>query len=100
MDIVSVWLWGGEAMMRSVASLARRNQPFVVGSDERLKEAIEKKLFTDLKDVVKITTSTKTPDGEQLKKINEVVDRLCREQGYCTVCANDLLRYVGTLLNR
>jgi serine protein kinase len=89
-----------EGVMRSVASLARRGQPFVVGSDERLKEAIEKKLFTDLKDVVKITTSTKTPDSDQLKKINEVVDRLCREQGYCTVCANDLLRYVGTLLNR
>lgn len=89
-----------EGVMRSVASLARRNQPFVVGSDERLKEAIEKKLFTDLKDVVKITTSTKTPDGEQLKKINEVVERLVREQGYCPVCANELLRYVGTLLNR
>jgi serine protein kinase len=44
--------------VRLVASLARRGQPFVVGSDERLKEAIEKKLFTDLKDVVKITTST------------------------------------------
>src|SRR3989440_8112245 len=89
-----------EGVMRSVASLARRNQPFIVGSDERLKEAIEKKLFTDLKDVVKITTSTKTPDADQLKKINEVVDRLCKEQGYCTTCANDLLRYVGTLLNR
>jgi serine protein kinase len=89
-----------EGVMRSVASLARRNQPFIVGSDERLKEAIEKKLFTDLKDVVKITTSTKTPDADQLKKINEVVDRLCKEQGYCPTCANDLLRYVGTLLNR
>src|SRR2546421_3150071 len=70
-----------EGVMRSVASLARRGQPFVVGSDERLKEAIEKKLFTDLKDVVKITTSTKTPDADQLKKINEVVDRLVPEQG-------------------
>ncbi len=89
-----------EGVMRSVASLARRGQPFIVGSDERLKEAIEKKLFSDLKDVVKITTSTKTPDADQLKKINEVVDRLIREQGYCSVCANELLRYVGTLLNR
>src|SRR2546421_7931590 len=35
-----------------------------------------------------------------LFRSNEVVDRLCREQGYCTVCANELLRYVGTLLNR
>ena len=65
-----------------------------------LREAIEKKLFADLKDVVKITTSTKTPDSEQLRRINDVVNRLVSEQGYCTVCANELLKYVGTLLNR
>lgn len=89
-----------EGIMRSVASLMRRGQAFTVASDERLKEAIEKKLFTDLKDIVKITTSTKTPDELQLKKINEVVDRMCREQGYTPESANELLRYVGTLLNR
>jgi serine protein kinase len=89
-----------EGMMRSVASLMRRGQNFSVNSDERLKEAIEKKLFVDLKDIVKITTSTKTPDESQLKKINEVVDRMCKEQGYSPESANELLRYVGTLLNR
>src|SRR6201998_4838976 len=89
-----------EGILRSVASLMRRGQSFGVASDERLKEAIEKKLFTDLKDVVKITTSTKTPDAEQLKKVNEVVDRMCKEQGYTPESANELLRYVGTLLNR
>lgn len=89
-----------EGIMRSVASLMRRGQTFTVASDERLKEAIEKKLFSDLKDVVKITTSSKTPDDTQLKKINEVVDRMCREQGYTPESANELLRYVGTLLNR
>jgi len=89
-----------EGIMRSVASMLRRNQTFTVASDERLKEAIEKKLFADLKDIVKITTNTKTPDSEQLKKINEVVDRMCKEQGYTPESANELLRYVGTLLNR
>lgn len=89
-----------EGVMRSVASLMRRGTNFTVTSDERLREAIEKKLFTDLKDVVKITTSTKTPDSDQLKKVNEVVDRMCREQGYTVESANELLRYVGTLLNR
>jgi serine protein kinase len=88
-----------EGIMRSVASISRRGGSFGVGSDERLKEALEKKLFADLKDVVKITTSTKTPDGEQMKKINEVVDRLCADHGYCPICANELLKYVGTLLN-
>src|SRR6266478_6131110 len=60
---------------------------------------IEKKIFSDLKDVVKITTSTKTPDADQLRRINEVIDRLVSQNGYCTVCANELLTYVGTLLS-
>ncbi len=50
--------------------------------------------------MVKITTSTRTPDKEQLRKINEVVDRLMTEHGYCHVCANEILRYTGSLLNR
>jgi serine protein kinase len=89
-----------EEILIRLSAMARKGQTFDYMSHERLKEAIEKKLFTDLKDVVKITTSTKTPDSQQLKKINEVVDRLVAEHGYCAVCANDLLRYVGTLLNR
>jgi serine protein kinase len=89
-----------EEILIRMAAMARKGQKFEYTSHERLREAIEKKLFADLKDVVKITTSTKTPDAEQLRKINEVVDRLVAEQGYCHVCANELLKYVGTLLNR
>ena len=83
-----------------ISSYARKGKPFEYSSHERLKEAIEKKIFADLKDVVKITTSAKTPDPDQLRKINEVVDRLVRDHGYCPVCANELLTYVGTLLSR
>jgi serine protein kinase len=89
-----------EGIMRSVASLARRGMRFEIGSDERLREAIERKLFADLKDVVKITTSARTPDPDQLRKINEVVERMVTQGGYCPICANEALRYVGTLLNR
>jgi len=83
-----------------ISSYARKGKPFEYTSHERLKEAIEKKIFADLKDVVKITTSVKTPDPDQLRRINEVVDRLVRDHGYCPVCANELLTYVGTLLSR
>lgn len=89
-----------EEILIRISSLARRGQQFDFRSHERLREAIEKKLFADLRNVVKITTSTKTPDAEQLRRINDVVDRLMAEQGYCHVCANELLKYVGTLLNR
>lgn len=83
-----------------ISSYARKGRAFEYTSHERLKEAIEKKIFADLKDVVKITTSAKTPDPDQLRRINEVVDRLVRDGGYCPVCANELLTYVGTLLSR
>ncbi len=89
-----------EGIMRSVASLARRGVRFEIGSDERLREAIERKLFADLKDVVKITTSARTPDPEQLRKINDVVDRMVAQGGYTPESANEILRYVGALLNR
>jgi serine protein kinase len=89
-----------EEILIRISSLARRGVPFDYRSHERLKEAIEKKLFADLKDVVKITTSSKTPDQEQLRRINDVVDRLVSQHGYCTGCANELLKYVGTLLSR
>ncbi|MBI2303336.1 MAG: PrkA family serine protein kinase [Chloroflexi bacterium] len=89
-----------EEILIRLSSLARRGQQFDYTSHERLKEAIERKLFADLKDVVKITTSSKTPDPEQLRRINEVTNRLCAEHGYCPVCANELLKYVGALLSR
>lgn len=89
-----------EEILIRISTYARRGKKFDYNSHERLREAIEKKLFHDLKDVVKITTSTKTPDATQLKKINEVMERLIDEHGYCPVCANELLRYTGSLLNR
>jgi serine protein kinase len=89
-----------EEILIRISSLARKGLTFEYTSHERLKEAIEKKLFADLRDVVKITTSTRTPDKEQLRKINDVVDRLMAEHGYCQVCANEMLRYTGSLLNR
>ena len=89
-----------EEILIRISSLARRGQTFEYTSHERLKEAIEKKIFADLRDVVKITTSARTPDKEQLRKINDVVNRLMAEHGYCHVCANEILRYTGSLLNR
>ncbi|MBU9720850.1 MULTISPECIES: PrkA family serine protein kinase [Bacillaceae] len=89
-----------EEILIRISAYARKGKKFDYNSHERLREAIQKKLFADLKDVVKITTSTKTPDENQLKKVNEVIARLVDEYGYNSTSANDLLRYVGSLLNR
>lgn len=89
-----------EEILIRISAYARKGKKFDYQSHERLREAIQKKLFADLKDVVKITTSTKTPDEQQLKKINEVVATLVDEHGYNSSSANELLKYVGSLLNR
>ncbi|MDB4867393.1 MAG: PrkA family serine protein kinase [Cohnella sp.] len=89
-----------EEILIRISAFSRKSRKFDYSTHERLREAIEKKLFTDLKDIVKITTSTKTPDENQLKRINQVTKRLIEEHGYCPVCSNELMRYVGSLLNR
>lgn len=89
-----------EEILIRISAYARKNQRFDYRSHDRLREAIQKKLFADLKDVVKITTTSATPDETQLKKMNEVVARLIDEHGYNSISANELLRYVGSLLNR
>ncbi|WP_079709052.1 PrkA family serine protein kinase [Paraliobacillus ryukyuensis] len=89
-----------EEILIRISAYARKGKKFDYQSHERLREAIQKKLFADLKDVVKITTSSKTPDEQQLKKMNEVVATLIDEYGYNSTSANELLRYVGSLLNR
>ncbi len=89
-----------EEILIRISAYARKGKRFDYQSHERLREAIQKKLFADLKDVVKITTSSKTPDETQLKRVNEVIRRLVDEHGYNHVSANELLRYVGSLLNR
>jgi len=83
-----------------ISTYARKGKRFDYTSHERLKEAIEKKIFADLKDIVKITTSTKSPDADQLRRINDVIDRLVKNHGYTPESANDLLNYVGSLLSR
>lgn len=89
-----------EEILIRISAYARKGKRFDYKSHDRLREAIQKKLFADLKDVVKITTSSKTPDESHLKKVNEVVARLIDEHGYNSISANELLRYVGSLLNR
>lgn len=89
-----------EEILIRLSAFARNGKRFDYNSHDALREAIQKKLFADLKDVVKITTSLKTPDEAQLKKMNEVVVTLIDEHGYNSTSANELLRYVGSLLNR
>lgn len=65
-----------------------------------LKEALEKQLFDERQDVIRLTVSARNPDEEELKRINVVVGTLCDKYGYTADSANQLLRYVNSLMAR
>jgi serine protein kinase len=87
-------------IFRKVAMAHRRGEKFDYTTHEKLKEAIEKQLFEERRDTIKLTISSRSPDTEQLRKLNEVIDNLVAREGYCSECANELLKYVSSLLAR
>ncbi|MHB9092453.1 MAG: PrkA family serine protein kinase, partial [Chloroflexota bacterium] len=88
-----------EELLIRLSAASRRGQRFDYRSHERLREAIEKKLFGDLKDVIRVTTSSKVPDAEQQRRIDDVMERLIKNHGYCHHCAGEIVKYVGSLLS-
>ena len=61
-------------------------------SYEPLKEAIEKKLATSVKELSRIVTKAKVRDEEQDRKYNAMVEEMKRN-GYCNHCCNVVLKY-------
>jgi len=66
----------------------------------RLREALERQLFDERKDVIRMTVSSRNPDEKELRKVNQVIDVLCEKYGYTAQSANQLLRYVNSLMAR
>lgn len=87
-------------IFRKVAMANRRGEKFDYTTHEKLKSAIEKQLFEERRDTIKLTITSRSPDKDQLRKLNEVVESLVTREGYCAVCANELLKYVSSLLAR
>ncbi|MCK4962347.1 MAG: hypothetical protein KAS19_07665, partial [Anaerolineales bacterium] len=65
-----------------------------------LQEAIERKLIGDLKNVVSLTIADKTRrDPKTMKRRQDALEAL-QQKGYCPVCAESLLQFVGDLLRK
>lgn len=77
-----------------------KGRPLTYQTDTQLGRAIEEHLFNEMKDVIRITVSKVNPDPEQQKRLNGVVRILVDERGYSNESANDIIDYVGNLLNR
>lgn len=84
-------------MLRSVAT---GSGAYNYKDHPKLREALEKQLFDERQDIIRLTVSSRNPDEEELKRINVVVATLCDKYGYNAASANKLLRYVSSLMAR
>ncbi|ADZ19631.1 serine protein kinase [Clostridium acetobutylicum] len=64
---------------------------------EPLKEAIEKKLTSSVKDLSRIITKSRVRDKEQDEKYNAMVEEMKRN-GYCDYCCDVILKYAANNL--
>jgi serine protein kinase len=82
------------------SSQLEKGLPFTFNDYDPLKDAVEKKLVSDLKNVVALTIADKTVDSEKKrKKRSDAIDKL-KAQGYCDECASVLLAFVGKILRQ
>ena len=65
-----------------------------------LKEAIENKLLTSVREISRIVTKSKSRDKKQQKKYSEMVQTLMEEYGYNEDSANEIIKYASNNLWR
>ncbi len=75
----------------------RRGEKIEYRSYEPLKEAIEKKLMTSVRDLSRVITKARTRDEEQSDKYNTMVKNLL-DNGYCPNCVDVVLKYAANNL--
>jgi serine protein kinase len=88
-------------IMNYIGALALEGKKFDYKTNDRLHKAIERKLFEDQRDTIKLTSvvsSTETRDTQE--KIEQVKARLVKEFGYDEVSAQDVLQYVANIFAR
>ena len=90
-----------EQIMMYIGNLALEGKSFDYKENERLRSAIEAKLFEDQKDTIKLTSLVSNViDKETQEKIDVVKTRLIKVYGYCEHCATDVLQYVASIFAR
>jgi serine protein kinase len=77
-----------------------RGKEFNFNTYTPLQEAIERKLIGDLKNVVSLTIADRSrKDPKTMKRRQDALEAL-QQKGYCPVCAENLLQFVGDILRK
>jgi serine protein kinase len=89
-------------VMNYIAAASMDGSPFDFASNDRLRRALELKLFEDQKDSIKFSSfvSSKVTDREEQAKFDVIKNRLIRDHGYCEICAGDVLEFVSSIFAR
>ncbi|MBA1147590.1 serine protein kinase [Ectothiorhodospiraceae bacterium WFHF3C12] len=89
-----------QEVVRKAMVAYKNGEKFTLDSHSRLKEAMEKYLFEERRDVLRLVTSVARPDEEAQEKIAAVEERLINDYGYDRHSAREALNYVTTLLSQ
>jgi serine protein kinase len=88
-------------IMNFIGAKAVEGQKFDWQSNDRLRRALEMKLFEDQKDSIKLKTLVSAVvDRETQEKIDIIKSRLIKYFGYNEVSATDVLNYVASIYAR
>jgi serine protein kinase len=88
-------------IMNYIGALAIDGKAFRWDTNERLRKALELKLFEDQKDTIKLTSLVSSVlDKETQEKIDIIKQRMIRNYGYNEESATDVLNYVASIFAR
>jgi len=88
-------------IMNFIGALAVEGKEFRYDTNDRLRRALEMKLFEDQKDSIKLSSLvSQVIDRETQEKIDVVKNRLKQKYGYCEICATDVLNFVASIFAR
>jgi serine protein kinase len=76
---------------------SRRGERISYHAYEPLKEAIEKKLMSSVREMSRVVTKARTRDEDQSEKYEAMVGNLL-QNGYCTSCVDVVLKYAANNL--
>lgn len=88
-------------ILQTIGAMAASGKKFNSLDNERLKEALEKKLFEDTKDTIQIKQFVSVvQDDEQQQRFDTLKERLIKRFGYNDDSATEILKFVASILAR
>ena len=82
-------------------AMISEGKKFMWSTNDRLRRALELKLFEDQKDSIKLKTLVSAVvDKDTQEKIDVVKQRMIKNYGYCEICSTDVLNFVASIFAR